>query len=98
MAQHTTITQEHEIEIQSALAAAVCRHHWVIQPATGPVSAGLCQVCGESREFKNYVEASTWGDDKSAARSRNQVVEETVADHIEKDEEENRGTSHEQHG
>ena len=65
-----------------------CCHHWVIQPATGPVSAGVCQVCGESREFKNYVEASTWGDDKSASRTRNQVVEETVADHIEKDDEE----------
>ena len=88
MAQRTTIAPELGIEIESTPAVAGCRHHWVIQPATGPVSAGVCQVCGESREFKNYVEASTWGDDKSASRTRNQVVEETVADHIEKDEEE----------
>ena len=46
-----------------------CRHHWVIQPATGPVSQGDCQICGEAREFKNYVEASTWGDDKSSSRA-----------------------------
>ena len=65
-----------------------CSHHWVIQPATGPYSAGVCQVCGESKEFKNYVEASTWGDDKSASRTRHKVVEETVAEHIERDEEE----------
>ncbi len=63
-----------------------CCHHWVIQPATGPVSPGVCQNCGEAREFKNYVEASTWGDDKGASRSGAEVVR-TVADHREEDEE-----------
>ena len=47
-----------------------CRHYWVIQPATGPVSQGLCQTCGQTREFKNYVEASTWGDDRAAGRPK----------------------------
>ena len=47
-----------------------CRHHWVIQPATGPVSPGVCQTCGEVREFKNYIEASSWGDDRASGRSR----------------------------
>ena len=46
-----------------------CCHHWVIQPATGPVSTGKCLNCDEIRDFKNYVEASTWGDDKGASRS-----------------------------
>ena len=41
---------------------AVCRHHWMIQAADGPTSAGICRVCGETREFKNYVETATWGD------------------------------------
>ena len=54
-----------------------CCHHWAIQPATGPVSSGVCQVCGEVREFKNYVEASTWGDDKGASRTK-KAVKETV--------------------
>ncbi len=59
-------------------AGPQCCHHWVIQPATGPVSSGLCQVCGEVREFKNYVEASTWGDDKGASRTK-KAAKETAA-------------------
>ena len=41
-----------------------CRHYWVIQPANGPVSQGLCQICGETREFKNYVgpDGLSWND------------------------------------
>lgn len=39
-----------------------CKHHWVIQPASGPVSDGECQRCGETREFKNYVEGRDWND------------------------------------
>ena len=69
MAQHTIITQEPETEIQSGLPVAVCRHHWVIQPADGPVSNGSCQVCGEIREFKNYVESATWGDSRISGKS-----------------------------
>jgi hypothetical protein len=64
-----------------------CRHYWVIQPADGPVSQGKCQNCGESREFKNYVEASTWGDDKSASRARVDLVQ-SVADRMEDEQEE----------
>jgi hypothetical protein len=64
-----------------------CRHYWVIQPADGPVSQGKCQNCGETREFKNYVEASTWGDDKSASRSRVDVVP-AVSDHRGEEDEE----------
>ena len=47
----------------------VCQHHWVIQPADGPFSNGSCQVCGEIREFKNYVESATWGDSRLTAKS-----------------------------
>ena len=46
-----------------------CKHYWEIQAATGPVSPGVCLTCGETREFKNYVEASTWGADKSANKT-----------------------------
>lgn len=81
MTQQIPMTQPVEEE-----APPGCRHHWVIQPATGPVSPGVCQICGEAREFKNYVEASTWGDDKGASRSRN-VVARSVADHLEEEEE-----------
>jgi hypothetical protein len=59
-----------------------CRHYWVIQPADGTISPGVCQNCGESREFKNYVEASTWGDDKTAASRPAADVAQTVAERL----------------
>ena len=82
MAQHTIITQEPEIEIQTASSLAGCRHHWVIQPADGPVSNGSCQICGESREFKNYVESATWGDSRISGKSASAsaIVESTSDD------------------
>ncbi len=39
-----------------------CQHHWLIQAADGPTSPGICRVCGETKDFKNYVETATWGD------------------------------------
>lgn len=65
-----------------------CQHYWVIQPADGPISQGMCRNCGESREFKNYVEASTWGEDKSAGRSAPDVTQTVAAERVEDDEEE----------
>ena len=32
-----------------------CRHHWVIEPANGPVSWGECQICHEGKEFRNSI-------------------------------------------
>ncbi len=48
---------------QEAIPAApqgeelICRHYWVIEPATGPTSLGVCQSCREAKEFKNYIES-----------------------------------------
>ena len=64
MVQHTTIAPVPEVENNAAATTTVCRHHWVIQPADGPVSNGSCQICGETREFKNYVESASWGDSR----------------------------------
>ena len=55
-----------------------CRHHWVIQSAMGPVSQGVCQACGEVRDFKNYVESATWGDTKLGNRSRGQSKDDVT--------------------
>ena len=33
-----------------------CPHHWMIPPAEGPTSVGVCRLCHETREFKNSVE------------------------------------------
>lgn len=53
-----------------------CSHYWVIQPATGPVSQGLCQTCGLTREFKNYIEAFTWGEDRASGRPKKRTLAE----------------------
>lgn len=42
--------------------SVVCRHHWLIQAADGPTSIGVCRICGETKDFKNYIETATWGD------------------------------------
>ncbi len=34
---------------------ATCRHYWVIAPAEGPVSRGVCQYCHEIKEFHNSI-------------------------------------------
>ena len=36
--------------------ASVCHHHWIIEPAHGSMSRGVCQVCEEVGEFKNSIE------------------------------------------
>ena len=40
--------------------AAACAHHWVIEPSNGPLSDGVCQRCGESRDFSNSLDSPTW--------------------------------------
>ena len=64
----------------------VCCHHWAIQPATGPLSQGVCRICGEVREFKNYVEAATWGDSRLSNRSNSEESKGTVKSVADKEE------------
>ena len=61
--------QESTTPAANDAGVAACCHHWTIQPATGPVSQGVCKLCGEIREFKNYVEAATWGDSRLSNKS-----------------------------
>ena len=68
MVQHTSPAQTPEVENTTAETTNSCCHHWVIQPADGPISSGSCQVCGEIREFKNYVESATWGDSRTTGK------------------------------
>ena len=37
-----------------------CTHHWVIQPANGPVSLGVCKFCREILEFRNHLGTWEW--------------------------------------
>lgn len=43
--------------------SAECRHHWVIESASRPVSKGKCRLCGLEKEFKNYLEQTPWGEE-----------------------------------
>jgi len=30
-----------------------CIHHWLIEPANGPISNGTCKTCKEQKSFTN---------------------------------------------
>ena len=38
-----------------------CVHHWIIKPAEGPTSAGVCAKCSASKDFSNSVHTPSWG-------------------------------------
>lgn len=44
-----------------------CCHHWISEAPSGPVSNGICRLCGEEKEFKNYIETAPTGNDAPAA-------------------------------
>ena len=45
-----------------------CAHHWMIETSQGPMSKGVCRLCGENREFNNSPEAS-WAEQARKARA-----------------------------
>ena len=79
------------VTIDDVEGALQCRHYWVIQPASGPVSQGVCQNCSEIREFKNYVEGAAWGDSRLSKRANAEegsvAVSRVVADQLDNEEE-----------
>ena len=32
-----------------------CKHHWIIEAADGATSMGICKLCGEEKEFYNWM-------------------------------------------
>ena len=49
--------------------------HWIIDPPNGPVSTGTCKSCGETKDFKNSVEFSSWYGSKSDFDSKKKKAE-----------------------
>lgn len=47
------------------LEVPVCQHQWLIDSPAGPSSSGTCRLCGEEKEFPNYIEDTSWGYDIS---------------------------------
>ena len=53
-----------------------CAHHWLIERPQGPLSEGVCQHCGEKREFKNSAEPKTpWQTRRKSATGENQQTD-----------------------
>ena len=57
-----------ELDSGGTAVAVGCRHYWIIEPAAGPTSDGRCQICGRTKTFNNFVQASTWGDEQAAKK------------------------------
>ena len=64
MGQQISIPAPQEVPNREA-----CRHHWIIEAPTGPASVGVCQRCEAAREFKNYIDATAWGEETSVPQS-----------------------------
>lgn len=57
-------------EVQSPEIESTCCHHWIIETADGPVSLGYCQLCFETKEFKNSFE--DWSSFKERVKVQNE--------------------------
>ena len=52
-----SLTQSQEVKT-SVQTQEQCVHHWLIDPPEGPVSKGVCKLCGEVKEFPNDLSYS----------------------------------------
>ena len=48
-----------------------CTHHWVIESSNGPLSEGVCQLCGDKKDFKNSGGLKSPWSSRQAPRGRN---------------------------
>jgi len=46
-------------ETREYAAKNQCHHYWIIEIADGPKSRGVCQYCGETRDFLNTIPGFT---------------------------------------
>lgn len=60
--------------LEKPFTKGTCCHHWLIEPATGPVSKGVCKFCGEVREFQNILHDLSPKDDISASFENDDIV------------------------
>ena len=54
------------IGLEEEVAQPQCRHHWLIEPPSGPTSHGRCKRCGEERYFINST--ADWVSDGQSAK------------------------------
>jgi hypothetical protein len=51
-----TVTIERQVEKPVQAPPQTCPHHWLIEPAVGPTSKGVCKICGSVKIFMNIVD------------------------------------------
>ena len=62
-----------------------CCHYWIIEPADGPTSKGVCRFCGAEKEFDSFGPDSLSRWDRSVAKSGEVPVVPDVAPTEEQD-------------
>ena len=50
-------------ESNEATTESGCRHHWLIESPHGPISMGICKLCGAQKEFRNSAVDLLWEDE-----------------------------------
>ncbi len=48
------------VEEKKPAEVKTCQHYWNIEAATGPISRGICKICGEEKEFLNSWSSSNY--------------------------------------
>ncbi len=59
-----------------AQKTATCQHFWLIEPALGPTSQGVCKYCGQKKTFLNIVEDNLPKENLSRFFNKDEAVEE----------------------
>ena len=69
-------TEPCPMNMETLLGFVQCTHYWVIARSNGPLSEGVCQLCGEKREFMNSEGLkSYWSKSDSFARRNGAAVQ-----------------------
>jgi hypothetical protein len=50
------MTQNISATLSRPVQKSTCVHHWLIEPAVGPISRGVCKLCGEQKDFYNILD------------------------------------------
>jgi hypothetical protein len=67
--------------MERPVSKGTCRHHWLIEPPSGPTSKGVCKLCGEVKVFDNILADLMLNKDNSVPYEPDDVV--AVEDEIE---------------
>ncbi len=60
--------------MERPVTKGTCRHHWLIEPPSGPISKGVCKLCGEVKVFDNILADLMLSNDNSAFFGPDDVV------------------------